>query len=184
MEGPPLGSVFRGCQVACIGFSFTKGSSLNQIGKLGECLRAKFSEEEKKHNGDEGILITDSPLDVTCSTCPELKTRVRDLESELQTLTHKLQQQPPHSPKVNGVSASVAAVSEKLAAAEARSEELATEIKRLQSALENSESHFTEEKKRSTQLSKSNEFSSSFIATIPNPVSEATIRVQIKLINF
>ncbi|VDL21845.1 unnamed protein product [Hymenolepis diminuta] len=59
--------------VACIGFTFTKGSSLNQIGKLGESLRAKFSEEEKKHNGDEGVLITDSPLDVTCSTCPELK---------------------------------------------------------------------------------------------------------------
>ncbi|VDL57798.1 unnamed protein product [Hymenolepis diminuta] len=83
------------------------------------------------------------------------QTRIRDLESELQTLTHKLQQQPPPSPKVNGVSASVAAVSEKLTAAEARSEELAAEVKRLQSALENSESHFIEEKKRSTQLSKS-----------------------------
>lgn len=83
--------MFRGCQVACIGFTFTKGSSLNQIGKLGECLRAKFSEEEKKHNGDEGVLITDSPLDVTCSTCPELKVRLIFLSYLLYSVTVALE---------------------------------------------------------------------------------------------
>ncbi|KAA0188071.1 ROCK1 [Fasciolopsis buskii] len=31
-EGPPLGPIFRGCQVACIGFTFTNGSPLNELG--------------------------------------------------------------------------------------------------------------------------------------------------------
>ncbi|KAA3682270.1 serine/threonine-protein kinase MRCK [Paragonimus westermani] len=31
-EGPPLGPIFRGCQVACIGFTFTDGSPLNELG--------------------------------------------------------------------------------------------------------------------------------------------------------
>ncbi|KAG5448738.1 Serine/threonine-protein kinase mrck-1 [Clonorchis sinensis] len=30
-EGPPLGPMFRGCQVACIGFTFTNGSPLNEL---------------------------------------------------------------------------------------------------------------------------------------------------------
>nr|CDS31588.1 Serine/threonine-protein kinase Genghis Khan [Hymenolepis microstoma] len=152
-EGPPLGSVFRGCQVACIGFTFTKDSPLNQIGKLVECLKAEFAEE--KHAVNEGVLVTDSPLALTCSTCPELKARIHDLESELQTLMHELEQQPPPSAKVNGVSVSVDAVSDKLAAAETHSEELVAEVKRLQSALGKSEALFTEEEKRSAQLSKS-----------------------------
>ncbi|VDO00856.1 unnamed protein product [Rodentolepis nana] len=84
-----------------------------------------------------------------------LETRIYDLESKLQTLTHELEQQPPPSSKVNGVSVSVDAVFDKLAAAETRSEELVAEVKRLQSALGNSEALFTEEEKRSAQLSKS-----------------------------
>ncbi|CAL8078310.1 unnamed protein product [Calicophoron daubneyi] len=32
-EGPPLGPIFRGCQVACIGFTFTNGSPLNELGQ-------------------------------------------------------------------------------------------------------------------------------------------------------
>ncbi|TNN20452.1 Serine/threonine-protein kinase MRCK gamma [Schistosoma japonicum] len=31
-EGPPLGPIFRGCQVACIGFTFTNNSPLNELG--------------------------------------------------------------------------------------------------------------------------------------------------------
>lgn len=31
-EGPPMGPIFRGCQVACIGFTFTKDSPLNELG--------------------------------------------------------------------------------------------------------------------------------------------------------
>lgn len=42
-EGPPLGSVFRGCQVACIGFTFTRDSPLNQIGNLQESLRGQLA---------------------------------------------------------------------------------------------------------------------------------------------
>ncbi|KAM7535308.1 hypothetical protein Aperf_G00000094837 [Anoplocephala perfoliata] len=157
-EGPPLGSVFRGCQVACIGFTFTKDSPLNQIGKLGECLKLEFVEQANTGTDGATTTTTASPVvsvELSCTTCPELKIRIRDLESELQILTQKLQQLPPSSPKVNGISASAAAAAEKLAAAEARSEELATEARRLQSALDGVEARFVEEEKRSSQLSKS-----------------------------
>ncbi|CAH8833928.1 unnamed protein product [Trichobilharzia szidati] len=33
-EGPPLGPIFRGCQVACIGFTFTNNSPLNELGPI------------------------------------------------------------------------------------------------------------------------------------------------------
>lgn len=36
-----MGSVFRGCQVACIGFTFTKDSPLSQIGQLGSRLSSQ-----------------------------------------------------------------------------------------------------------------------------------------------
>ena len=56
--------MFRGCQVACIGFTFTKDSPLNQIGRLGDSLRTEFAEETVN------TTIVD---DVPCPTCPELK---------------------------------------------------------------------------------------------------------------
>lgn len=57
--------MFRGCQVACIGFTFTKDSPLNQIGKLGENLKTELLEE-----GAPTIAAT---VDMPCPKCPGLE---------------------------------------------------------------------------------------------------------------
>ncbi|KAL5971580.1 Serine/threonine-protein kinase MRCK alpha [Taenia solium] len=147
-EGPPLGSVFRGCQVACIGFTFTKDSPLNQIGKLGENLKTELLEE--------GATAVTDIADMPCSKCPELESRVHDLESELETLTMNMQQQPPPSPKLNGSSATAAleAAMEKLAASEARLKELAAEAQHLQMGLDAAEARCVSEEKRNAHLTK------------------------------
>lgn len=148
-EGPPLGSVFRGCQVACIGFTFTKGSPLNQIGKLGENLKAELLEE--------GATTTTAAADVHCPKCLGLESRVHDLESELQALTMNMQQQPPPpSPKLNGTpsAAALEAAMEKLTASEARSKELAVEVQHLQTVLDAAEARCVSEEKHNAHLTK------------------------------
>lgn len=78
------------------------------------------------------------------------------MELELQALSLKLQEQPPASPKVNGTSVKVAVAeaAEKLAASEARVEELLVEVGRLKTALDTANSHFLAEEKRSAHLKK------------------------------
>ncbi|KAL5108983.1 Serine/threonine-protein kinase MRCK beta [Taenia crassiceps] len=148
-EGPPLGSVFRGCQVACIGFTFTKDSPLNQIGKLGENLKTELLE-----GGATAIAAT---ADMPCPKCQGLESRVHDLESELQTLITDMQQQPaPSSPKQNGTSSAAAleAAMEKLATSEARSKELAAEAQRLRTVLDAAEARCVSEEKHNVYLRK------------------------------
>ncbi|VDD74359.1 unnamed protein product [Mesocestoides corti] len=125
-EGPPLGSVFRGCQVACIGFTFTKDSPLNQIGRLEEALGSRKTAVAMEQADD---VASQTPVQ-NCTKCGELKSRVQDLETELAALSVKVQQ-PPASPMVNGASET----EEKLAASEARYEELLSEVKKLHIAL-------------------------------------------------
>ncbi|KAF6778426.1 hypothetical protein AHF37_01709 [Paragonimus kellicotti] len=60
-EGPPLGPIFRGCQVACIGFTFTDGSPLNELG----------SRSLKKIPGSAPLSIDEPPvIDQTSPTKP------------------------------------------------------------------------------------------------------------------
>ncbi|THD23789.1 Myotonin-protein kinase [Fasciola hepatica] len=91
-EGPPLGPIFRGCQVACIGFTFTNGSPLNELG-------TRYTKSD--HNPDGTVtelasikMPTTSGPDVstseTESSLIELQARCREYELRIQQLESSL----------------------------------------------------------------------------------------------
>lgn len=59
-EGPPLGPMFRGCQVACIGFTFTKGSPLNELGPRNQLKLVAPSALSKEQESSSAAALADS----------------------------------------------------------------------------------------------------------------------------
>ncbi len=105
-----MGSVFRGCQVACIGFTFTKDSPLNQIGQLEQSIRARLeslpslpppapSVVPPTENGQAATPATASAMekstspqsneDRECSNCSNLTVRFVCLISHVLVVVEK-----------------------------------------------------------------------------------------------
>ncbi|CAH8454017.1 unnamed protein product [Heterobilharzia americana] len=74
-EGPPLGPIFRGCQVACIGFTFTNNSPLNELGP------AHFKMTLKNENkcSDKSSYLAETPKSqALCDTGSSTKSIALD----------------------------------------------------------------------------------------------------------
>ncbi|VDP67262.1 unnamed protein product, partial [Echinostoma caproni] len=88
-EGPPLGPIFRGCQVACIGFTFTNGSPLNELGPRQSvtCQNAEKStdKETKMSNSNGSVREPDSSVAELQTRCRDYELRIKQLESDLPT---------------------------------------------------------------------------------------------------
>ncbi|CAH8479735.1 unnamed protein product [Schistosoma curassoni] len=65
-EGPPLGPIFRGCQVACIGFTFTNNSPLNELGpthyRMTSKDKSECSEEISNPKSSDAHVLNDISL--------------------------------------------------------------------------------------------------------------------------
>ncbi|CAH8453324.1 unnamed protein product [Dicrocoelium dendriticum] len=106
-EGPPLGPMFRGCQVACIGFTFTKGSPLNELGPgtQPKLLTSNASSNELESSNADAPTIdsaslshsfmkqnpsqfshSPAPLSATSSLLTELEARCKAYELRIQQL--------------------------------------------------------------------------------------------------
>uniref|UniRef100_A0A0X3PUI3 non-specific serine/threonine protein kinase n=1 Tax=Schistocephalus solidus TaxID=70667 RepID=A0A0X3PUI3_SCHSO len=145
-EGPPMGSVFRGCQVACIGFTFTKDSPFNQIERLEDALKDRLGSSGKsasvvdgnRHDLEPSAVETSTSPTLTmdtCANCRILTSQVQELQDQLRAET--AQKQPtPASPKLAlTVEGPVVADGQQLAAAEGRLSELTSELREVQLAL-------------------------------------------------
>ncbi|BHF71654.1 hypothetical protein SprV_0401471400 [Sparganum proliferum] len=149
-EGPPMGSVFRGCQVACIGFTFTMDSPFNQIERLEDALRDRLGVSDKSASVVDGSKrgLEPSAVDTStspaltidaCVNCRTLSSQLRELEDQLRT-ERTQKQSAPASPRpaltVDGPTAPVPITDDQqLAAAEGRLSELTSELREVQIAL-------------------------------------------------